>query len=287
LVEVLRLWPLAVIAIGLSVALRRTRLSLAGLLLAAAVPGLVVGAAFAAAPRFPGACGGRGELAGVATTRGTFDGPATVSLRSGCGSLNVKTAPGDGWQLDASNGAGRVPTVDSSARSLSVDDTSEHGWSILEAGHEAWDLTLPTSELDRLSMVVFAGRGKIDLPGAQIDHLAVTVNAAEMVVDASAASIASVSAVVNVGSLSIRLPAAGDLTGSLRIGAGALRLCAPPDLGLRVTSRGFSERVRVNGLQQTASEWQSSNYASATHRADLSVSATFGAVEIDPIGGCE
>jgi hypothetical protein len=286
LADALRLWPLAVVAIGLSLVLRRTRLSLPGLLLAAAVPGLVLGAAFAVAPRFPGDCRARGELARVATTRGIFDGPATVSVRSGCGSLNVRTAPGDNWQLDAGNTAGRTPKVDSSARSLSIDTASDHRWSVLDSGRDAWDLALPTSHLDRLSVVVFAGHGQIALPGARIDRLGLTVNAAEMVVDASVAAVADVSAAVNVGSLSIRLPAASDLVGSLRVGAGQLRICVPPGLGLRVTSKGVSERVRVNGLQQTASEWQSTNYASATHRADLTLSATLSTVEIDPIGGC-
>jgi hypothetical protein len=51
LTDALRLWPLAVIAIGLGIALRRTQVSLASGLLAAAVPGLVLGAAMAAAPR--------------------------------------------------------------------------------------------------------------------------------------------------------------------------------------------------------------------------------------------
>jgi hypothetical protein len=287
LLDALRLWPLAVVAIGLSLVVRRTRLSLPGLLLAAAVPGLVLGAGFAVAPRFVGDCRTRGEPAGVATRQGMFDGPATVSVRSGCGWLNVKTAPGSGWQFDARNNAGRIPTVDSSARSLSIDDFGDHGWSFFDAGRSAWDLTLPTGDLESLSLVTFAGHGQIALPGAQINHLALTVNAAQMVVDATAASVVDVSAVVNVGSLSISLPAASDLAGSLRVGAGQLRICAPPGLGLRVTSRGVSERVRVNGLQQTASEWQSPDYTSATHRADLTVSATFGAVEIDPIGGCE
>jgi hypothetical protein len=108
-----------------------------------------------------------------------------------------------------------------------------------------------------------------------------------MVVDASGASIADISAVVNVGSLSIRLPAASDLAGSLRVGAGELRICVPPGLGLRVTSSGAADRVVVDGVQQHGSVWQSPEYATATHRADLRVSATFGAVQIDPIGGCK
>ena len=51
--DVLRLWPLAIIAIGLAIALRRTPASLASGVLAAAVPGLVLGAAVALAPRLP------------------------------------------------------------------------------------------------------------------------------------------------------------------------------------------------------------------------------------------
>jgi hypothetical protein len=286
LLDALRLWPLAAVAIGLSLVVRRTRMSLPGLLLAAAVPGLVLGAGLAVAPRFVGDCGTRGELANRATRQGTFDGPATVLVRSVCGSLNVKTAPGSGWQFEARNTAGRTPNVDSSARSLSIDETGDHGWTFLDGGRDAWDVTLPTGDLERLSLSVFAGHGQIDLSGARMKRLALTVNAAEMVVDASAASVAEVSAVINVGSLSIRLPAASDLEGSLKVGAGQLRICAQPGLGLRVTSKGVSERVRVNGLQQSASEWQSPGYASATHHADLSVSATFGAVDIDPIGGC-
>jgi hypothetical protein len=51
LIGVLGLWPLAVIAVGLALALRQTQLSLASGLLAAAVPGLVLGGVMALSPR--------------------------------------------------------------------------------------------------------------------------------------------------------------------------------------------------------------------------------------------
>ena len=51
LIGALRLWPLALVAIGVGIAFRRTRLSLASGMLAAAAPGLVLGAAMAATPR--------------------------------------------------------------------------------------------------------------------------------------------------------------------------------------------------------------------------------------------
>jgi hypothetical protein len=106
-------------------------------------------------------------------------------------------------------------------------------------------------------------------------------------VDASAASVADLSGVVNVGSLSIDLPAESDLVGSLRVGGGELRVCTSPGVGLHVTTRGRPSQVTVEGLEQTASEWQNPDYSSAAHRADLRVTVNFGTVEINPIGGCK
>ena len=51
LIDALRLWPLAVIAVGLGIVLRRTQIGLASGLLAAALPGLVLGGAMALGPR--------------------------------------------------------------------------------------------------------------------------------------------------------------------------------------------------------------------------------------------
>jgi len=286
LTDALRLWPLAVVAIGLSIVLRRTSFSLPALVFAAAIPGLVVGGAMAIGPRFAGDCGVRGEPVSAAPAQGTFDGPATVAVRSGCGSINVKTAPGNAWRLDAGNTSGRTPTVNSAARSLSIDATIDDESRFLDAGRDAWALTLPTSDIDSLALIVTAGHGQIDLTGAKIRDLALTVNAAELVVDASAASIAELSTVTNVGSLSMRLPASSDLVGSFRVGAGELRICAPPGLGLRVSTTGVARHVTVAGLQETGRNWENAEFASAPHRAYLNVSVSFGTVRINPIGGC-
>jgi hypothetical protein len=286
LTDSLRLWPLAVIAIGLSLVLRRTRFSLPGLLLAAALPGLVLGGALAVAPRFAGDCGARNQLATVLNRQGTFDGPASVSIRSGCGTLNVTTAPGNGWRLNAGNTTGRTPQLDSSARSLSIDADTEDGLHFLDTGRDDWDLTLPTTDIDEMALVMTASRGQVDLPGAHIDQLALKANAAEIVIDASKASIAELDAVVNVGALRIRLPETGDVVGSVRVGAGDARICTPFGMGLRVTNDGMAEMVRVNGQVLHAEEWQSPDFETATYSADLDINVKFGAVAINPIGGC-
>lgn len=48
--QALRLWPLAIIALGIGLLLRRTRLAVVGTLVAATLAGLVVGGAVVAAP---------------------------------------------------------------------------------------------------------------------------------------------------------------------------------------------------------------------------------------------
>ena len=51
LIQALGLWPVAIIAVGVGIVLLRTPVSLAGGLLAVAVPGLVLGGMFALGPR--------------------------------------------------------------------------------------------------------------------------------------------------------------------------------------------------------------------------------------------
>ena len=91
LADAVRLWPLAIIAVGLSLVLRRTQLSFGSGMLAAAIPGLVLGGAVGLAPRYAANCGARGEPATVASQQGSFDGSASVSVHTGCGSFTVST----------------------------------------------------------------------------------------------------------------------------------------------------------------------------------------------------
>jgi hypothetical protein len=284
--DALRLWPLAIVAIGAAIALRRTDLALPTGMLAAAIPGLVLGGALAVAPRFAVDCGRHGQPPAVTTERGSFDGPAQVSVTGGCGTITVRTAPGDDWQLAVANSAGRMPNVTSSQRSLSVASIDED-LAFFDAGRDDWDLTIPTSAIDDLSLEVLAGESQVGLDGARIDRLAVTANVADVVVDASNSSVATLTGAVGVGSMSILLPTDSDLDGMLRIGAGELQVCAPPGVGLRLTTRGTAKDVTVGGRDVRDAEWQSPGYASARRHADIHVDVNFGTVEIDPIGGCK
>jgi hypothetical protein len=286
LTDLLRLWPLAVIAIGISLVVRQTRFSLPGGMIAAAMPGLLIGGALAVAPRFAGDCGALATVPTVTTRSGSFDGAADISLRGGCGSIRVTATDGNGWQLNAGNTGDRTAAVTSSGRALSIDSTGEGDWGFLGGGRDSWDLTLPTSPIDTLTMTVTASHSQVALPGAHIGTLALTANASDVDVDVSAAVVDALSVVVNLGRMSIDLPANSDLSGSLRVGGGQLIVCSAPRVGLHVTTRGGPKEVTVNGLHQTESDWQSPDYGSAAHHADLTISANLGGVEINPIGGC-
>jgi hypothetical protein len=284
--DALRLWPVAIVAIGLGIALRRSQFGLPAGLLAAAVPGLLLGGGFALAPRVVPDCGVGGPPSSVITEQGTFDGPARVSVATGCGSLVVGTAPGSEWQFERSDTEGRAPIIDASTRSLSIDAGGPNWWHRVDDDRDTWRLTLPTTAIEDLSFVVNAGQGRMTLPGARIGHLGVTTNAGSTILDISNADVTSLLATVNAGMLSYRVPDA-DVVGSFEVNAGSLEVCAPSDLGLRVRQDGNLSGIAVNGADLTGANWQSPNYASATHHAEINVEVNLGSVEINPIGGCQ
>ena len=95
----LRLWPLALIAIGAAIALRRTDLALPTGLLAAAMPGLLLGGAIAAAPNVTVDCVQRDGSA-VATWYDHDEVPhVTVTRRNGDVHLTVEVATADNHRI--------------------------------------------------------------------------------------------------------------------------------------------------------------------------------------------
>jgi hypothetical protein len=286
LVEWLRLWPLAVLAIGVGIVLRRTRYNVAGGVLAAALPGLVLGGAFAIGPQIPD-CGAHREPGTFTTREGTFDGPAIVDVATGCGSLVVSTAPGDRWLIDAGNTANRPPSIEASGTSLTIDGGDRHGWRGFDAGRDVWRLTLPTAAIDALTLAVHSGSGEIDLTGARLGQLAVTTNAGQTTVDLGQTTLDSIEGTVNAGRLAIDLPSTTDVTGSVTVNAGALDLCVPEGVGLRVRHSTELGSTSVNDEEQDDGDWESPGFATAAHRADLSVTVNFGSVNINPTGGCK
>ena len=283
--EALRLWPVAVIALGVALLLRRTRFGLAGGLLAAAMPGLLLGGLVVAVPRLPLDCG-HVQPASFATRDGAFDGAASVELVLTCGELSVTTVPGSGWQLETGNVPGAIPVVDVSAHRLSV-VSADRGrpFGVFRSG-DAWRLALPVASTMDLTAEVNAGRGRFDLAGARLGNVQLAVNAGDAKVDLSGATVAHLSMRVNAAAASLRLPAAQDLSADFSVNAGSLKVCAPDEVGLRIRQSSVLGSTTVTGLVREGDRWESPGYSMANHHADVTISVNVGSVDVNPVGGC-
>ena len=285
--QALRLWPVSLIALGAGLLLRRTRFGLAGGLVAAAMPGLLLGGALVAAPRLVPECAGGVQPGSVVSRQGTFDGPATVDLAFACGDLSVTTEPGNQWQIQTGDTAGSTATVVSTPGRLSVASSGDWRPFGPVGGGDTWRLSLPIASSLDLAAEINAGRARLDLAGAQLRHASFTVNAGDARVDLSGASVGQLSMRVNAAAASILLPTTQDLTADLSVSAGSLTVCAPSGLGLRVHATTVLASANYGDLVRAGDAWESPRYATANHHADVTIAATVGSVEINPQGGCQ
>jgi len=175
--------------------------------------------------------------------------------------------------------------VNASSSGLSLKTIRDDHW-FGDYGRDDWRLTLPASRIDDLDVVVNAGEGRTNLDGADIGALALVTNAGSSKVDLATAQVESIDATVNAGQLSIDLPNGDDVRGSISVNAGEAELCLPDAVGLRVRSSGALSAIDTAGLVQRDGAWESPDYASAAHHADLTVRVNLGNLDINPVGGC-
>ena len=284
--EVLRLWPLAIIAIGVGLLLRRTRFALAGILVAAIVPGLLLGGAVAAAPDMTGICDQPGS--GTTTPQaGTFAGSATVDLALACGDMTVTTAPGSAWNLETVAVADGPARDTASPDRLTVTSVDDHWRNGFGRDGDDWQLALPTGVLLDIDAELSAGRGRFDLAGARIGDLTAEVNAGDLRLDLTSATVERLDVAVSAGKARVKLPAGSDLTGDLSVAAGSLELCVPDGLAIRIHGDVVLGATTYNGLVRVGDAWETPGYPSMTNQADLSVTASAGSVVVDPQGDCK
>ncbi len=281
-------WPLAVIAIGAGLVLRHTRAAVPGGVIAAAVPGLMLGAMFVAVPEFPTPCTD-GVTDGVTAINreGTFGTSAHVDIELSCGDLAVTTAPGTAWSLDGTNGRNRTADVSEATDELSISssaDRSRWGWN---AGADDWDVTLPTGTSLDLDTEVNAGRGTLDLAGAHLDSFGLDLNAGAVTVDLARAALSRLDVTVNAGAATVHLPASGDLVGRLEANAGSAQVCIADGTELRLSSQASLGSVDTDGLVRVGDALKTPATTTVQAHADLAVTANVGSVTISSEGDCK
>ena len=278
-----RLWPLILIAVGLAIIIGRTRISIVATALVALILGTLGGVALSSGTDFISAathCGSPNPSATALDRSGTLTGAATVRLNVNCGTLNVTTQPGSGWQLHASYD-GQPPNVDASPSRLAVsspDDVSIH--------HEDLTVTAPTDGFDALDLATNAAASTVRLNGAKLSSVRAATNAGDLVLDAKGATVGRIDISTNAGQTRIAL-GPGSLSGHVSVNAGSVELCVPPASALQIRSTDqftFSTNFAQRGLSRNGDSWTRAGTGGDT--IDLSIDGAAASLTLDPSGGC-
>ena len=283
----LRLWPLAIIALGLGIVVRRSPAGRPAGVLAAVAPGLLLGGAIAAGPRIGFECTDAPAPAMTFQREGTVSPPIAIDVHSGCGATTISTAQGSAWRISAGSTDGVDPDVLEIPEQVSIVSNGRGGRNLLLGDRrEVWDVTLPTSPIDDLTINANANDMTVTLPGADIGALALGANASNVRLDATGATIDELYLSADFANLTVVLPATQTLGGVISVNAGNLTLCKPNGASLHVSFNADGPHdVTVDGVSWEADEWKSDDVLEP-NQIVLRVDISFGAVEINTTGAC-
>jgi hypothetical protein len=282
--EAWKLWPLILVGLGLGLVLSRTPAAFVGGLVVAAMFGAIVGGALSAGPNI--GCGHGGSTA-TTSRDGSFDGPATVRLNLQCGSATIGASTGSGWSVSAANDAGRAPVVEAHPNGLTVSANDAHWWP--DRGTESWRLQVPADGTVDLKSTLDFGDARLSFDSAKLGYASITLNLGSVHVDLTGGSLERLSLSTNLGAAWLELDDSSDLTGNLSTSLGSLNVCAPASLGVSVRSGGDrnSSDMSALGMTLVGNSWQTANYATAEHHANLTVSTSLGSLKLQNAGGCK
>jgi hypothetical protein len=279
-----RLWPVVLIAIGLSIVLSRTPLAVLGTIAAALVVGAAGGALISVGPGFA-SCGGA-EPSGLTTRDGAFSGSASVELDLNCGTLEVAMTDGSGWHVTAGQSAEDEARIEATDTSLVV-SSPDNGFL---GGEQRMEIGLGSDVSYALSIDVNAATTILDLEGGSFSELSVDPNAGSVRFVLNGASVPSFSLDMNAGSTSFQVDARTDLDGTVGMNAGSIEFCADPETAVRFTveeNLTFSHDLDESELVRTGNTWATANFDAADRAVDLRLEGNAASFSLNPEGGCE
>jgi len=290
--NVVSLWPLILIGIGVGILLARTRYAFLGGLLVAATFGVMAGGLLAggAAGIGTGACGPGGATTPFPTRDGSLTGSsASIDLDLNCGNVTVSVAPGTTWRVDGQDRDGIGPNISADNDSLRVRSRDDDGFFEAINDRETWRVSLPDSVLLDVNLNLNAGSSSLDLGGAAVETLDLDLNAGSAILDlASLRELGDLRVGINAGSLELTLPNQS-LTGSIEANAGSVQLCVPPGVALRLNTAESivsSYDFEGEGLVKQGSTWETPGFGTATVRIELDTAANAGSISLNPEEGC-
>jgi Domain of unknown function (DUF5668) len=284
--QVGRLWPLALVAIGVAIVVARSRVSLVGTVVTALVLGGLAGGALAYGSGWAfdlGDCAGVSDRQLDRTTQsGAFSASATVDLELNCGTLDLQagtvTSSLGGWSLDARH-RDAPPIVTASDTALSIRSPES------TARRQEWTLFLPGPQVRSIAINANAASAVVDVTGAELSSLALEVNAADARVLATDATVGALAVEGNASRVRLSVTSG---TVRLQMNASAVDLCATPGSALTVTvDDGFALVTNLESeglLEGPEGTWSRSGTGTAT--LSIEVEGNASSFTLDPEAGC-
>lgn len=284
-----QLWPLLLVAIGLSIVLAGRPGSDLGNLLFAVVLGVMAGGLVGSGAGVPFVGCGGDAADGTSFPRqgGSISSGTTVDVDFDCGDLAIVSGGGDEWSITGTSEGGVPPETDEEDGELHL-EAARSGFFVVGRAAESWELTLPSEPGISLDLDLNAGSGTIDLDSAELDDVDVSVNAGALQLDLrGVADVATLDLSVNAGSAVVWLPERA-LDGDATANAGSLTFCAPEGIGLRFVTGGAvsSNDFAGAGLVQVGDAWESPGFSTADTRITLGTTANAGSLSLDDEQAC-
>ena len=284
LADAWRLWPLLLVALGVSLILGRTSFGLVGTALAAIVLGIAAGGALASGTNFIGNVGGCGAFGSGTDQRfedqGTFERPASARFDLDCGSMDVSTETGSDWRVEADY-QGASPTLEESDDSIGLRAPGGLG-----TRRQEWTIDLPADQTREISIQSNASSVTARLDNAELASFTLDINAGDARIDSSGGHLGDIDVSANAARVRLRLDA--DTTGSLSSNAGSIELCVPPGATLRFRVEEqltFAHDLDDRGLARNGDVWTREGGVGEPV-IDLSIQGNAANFSLDPAGGC-
>jgi hypothetical protein len=280
-----RLWPLILVAIGVSILVSRTPFAIVGTIVAGLVVGSAGGALIAVGPGVA-ACGGA-EPTNLSTEQGRFGDAALVTLDFNCGTLEVGTTDGDEWSVASGRRGGDPARISADGDRLHVQSSERDGW--FAGGRQHWIVGLPTATSYELEVTPNAADTTIDLGGGSFTSVSVNPNAGAVTLDLTDAEVDNLHVSLNAGAVEVIIGEGLSMDASLSVNAGSIEVCTDDGVALSVTTNAnitFSHNLEEEGLQHVGDTWSTPGYADATDQVQIDLDGNAASFTLNPEGGC-
>ena len=289
--QLLRLWPVILIAIGVGLLLHFTPMDAIGGTLAAGTFGVLLGSVIAGGiPGAASACNSSSPAGSTPTQQsGQFsEGAASLNLELNCADVSVGRQAGQSWSVQVN--ADGQPIIESGATSLTVRSPSNTVFNPFGSDrHEEWQVMMPTEQALSTNMTLNASTGDLELGGGAISNVSATFNGSDVTLDllGEPTPAASLNTTLNASSVNVLLPLA-QTNGSMTLNAASLEMCVPDGAGIRIDYHGTlsSDNFAAAGLVQAGQSWQSTNFDTTGVRINLGITANVSSLTLNPAGGC-